>query len=40
MQQEQHSSSLPVLHTEDVDAVTLGRDMEGYREGALEWVRI
>jgi len=35
MQQDQHS--LPVLHTEHIDAVTLGRDQEGYREGALEW---
>lgn len=40
MKQEQHSSSLPVLHSEDVDEVTLGRDMEGAREGALEWYRL
>ncbi|MGW7386555.1 hypothetical protein [Streptomyces sp. NPDC054794] len=40
MQQEQHSSSLPVLHAEDIDAVTLGRDQEGYREGAVEWYRL
>lgn len=35
---DQHS--LPVLHTEDVDAVTLGRDSEGYREGAVEWYKL
>jgi hypothetical protein len=35
MEQNQHC--LPVLHTEHIDAVTLGRHHEGYREGAVEW---
>lgn len=29
--------SLPVLHTEDVDAVTLGRHQDGNREGGPEY---
>ncbi|MFF3505514.1 hypothetical protein [Streptomyces sp. NPDC003247] len=41
MQQHEMSDSLmPVLHMQDIDAVTLGRDQEGYREGAVEWVRV
>ncbi|WP_167513617.1 hypothetical protein [Streptomyces bauhiniae] len=32
--------SLPELHAEDTDTVTLGRDQEGYREGAVEWYRL
>ncbi|MET8813989.1 hypothetical protein ABZW47_18490 [Streptomyces sp. NPDC004549] len=37
---EADPGGLPVLRAEDIDKVTLGRDQEGYREGAVEWYRL
>ncbi|MFD8911156.1 hypothetical protein [Streptomyces sp. NPDC059575] len=39
-QRETNPGGLPVLRAEDIDRVTLGRDQEGYREGAVEWYRL
>ncbi|MFJ3663811.1 hypothetical protein ACIPPM_25520 [Streptomyces sp. NPDC090119] len=37
---ETDSGSFPMLRSEDTDTVTLGRDQEGHREGAVEWYRL
>ncbi|MEU6242952.1 hypothetical protein [Streptomyces sp. NPDC047024] len=34
-QRETNPGGLPMLCAEDIDRVTLGRDQEGYREGAV-----
>lgn len=34
---QDQSGSTPVLHSEDADEVTLGRDYQGHREGAVEY---
>lgn len=34
---QDQSGSTPVLHSEDADEVTLGRDYAGHREASQSW---